>query len=77
LGLGCWAIGGPTQYQGTQFGWGEIDEAEAVRAIHVALDAGITLFDTADIYGTGHSERILVRPWPAGALRYSSRQNLG
>ena len=59
LGLGCWAIGGPTQYQGNQFGWGEIDEAEAVRAIHVALDAGITLFDTADIYGTGHSERIL------------------
>jgi aryl-alcohol dehydrogenase-like predicted oxidoreductase len=57
--LGCWAIGGPTQYQGNQFGWGDIDEAEAVRAIHVALDAGITLFDTADIYGTGHSERIL------------------
>lgn len=30
-----------------------------MRAIHVALDAGITFFDTADIYGTGHSERIL------------------
>jgi aryl-alcohol dehydrogenase-like predicted oxidoreductase len=59
LGLGCWAIGGPTQYRGRHFGWGEIDEAEAVRAIHVALDAGVTLFDTADIYGTGHSERIL------------------
>jgi aryl-alcohol dehydrogenase-like predicted oxidoreductase len=61
LGLGCWAIGGPTQFQGSHFGWGEIDEDEAVRAIHVALDAGITLFDTADIYGTGHSERILGR----------------
>jgi aryl-alcohol dehydrogenase-like predicted oxidoreductase len=59
MGLGCWAIGGPTQYQGHHFGWGEIDEDEAKRAIHVALDAGITLFDTADIYGTGHSERIL------------------
>lgn len=59
LGLGCWAIGGPTQYRGSHFGWGEIDEDEAIRAIHVALDAGITLFDTADIYGTGHSERIL------------------
>jgi aryl-alcohol dehydrogenase-like predicted oxidoreductase len=59
LGLGCWAIGGPTQYQGYHFGWGEIDEDEAIRAIQVALDAGITLFDTADIYGTGHSERIL------------------
>ena len=61
LGLGCWAIGGPTQFQGAHFGWGEIDEDEAIRAIHVALDAGITLFDTADIYGTGHSERILGR----------------
>lgn len=59
LGLGCWAIGGPTQYQGRHFGWGEIDEDEAIRAIHVALDADVTLFDTADIYGTGHSERIL------------------
>jgi aryl-alcohol dehydrogenase-like predicted oxidoreductase len=59
LGLGCWAIGGPTQFRGNHFGWGEIDEDEAIRAIHVALDAGITFFDTADIYGTGHSERIL------------------
>jgi aryl-alcohol dehydrogenase-like predicted oxidoreductase len=61
LGLGCWAIGGPTQFRESHFGWGEIDEDEAVRAIHAALDAGITYFDTADIYGTGHSERILGR----------------
>jgi aryl-alcohol dehydrogenase-like predicted oxidoreductase len=61
LGLGCWAIGGPTRYQDHHFGWGEIDEDEVVRTIHVALDAGITFFDTAAIYGTGHSERILGR----------------
>jgi aryl-alcohol dehydrogenase-like predicted oxidoreductase len=59
IGLGCWAIGGPTQYLGNHFGWGEVDEEEAIHAIHAALNAGITLFDTADIYGTGHSERIL------------------
>jgi aryl-alcohol dehydrogenase-like predicted oxidoreductase len=59
LGLGCWAIGGPTQFRGSQFGWGEIDEAEAIRAVHAALDGGITFVDTADIYGTGRSERIL------------------
>jgi aryl-alcohol dehydrogenase-like predicted oxidoreductase len=59
LGLGCWAIGGPAQFRGNNFGWGEIDEDEAIRAIHVALDAGITFFDTADIYGTGNSEHIL------------------
>ncbi len=59
LGLGCWAIGGPTQFRGSQFGWGQIDEDEAVRAIQVGLDAGITFIDTADIYGTGQSERIV------------------
>jgi aryl-alcohol dehydrogenase-like predicted oxidoreductase len=59
LGLGCWAIGGPTQFGGSQFGWGQVDQSEAVRAIHVALDGGITLLDTADIYGTGQSERIV------------------
>jgi aryl-alcohol dehydrogenase-like predicted oxidoreductase len=61
LGLGCWAIGGPTQFRGSQFGWGQIDEGEAIRAIHVALDGGITFIDTADIYGTGQSERIVGR----------------
>lgn len=59
LGLGCWAIGGPTQFRGSQFGWGQIDEGEAIRAIHAALDGGITFVDTADIYGTGQSERIV------------------
>jgi aryl-alcohol dehydrogenase-like predicted oxidoreductase len=59
LGLGCWAIGGPTQFRGSQFGWGQIDEGEAIRAIQVALDGGITFIDTADIYGTGQSERIV------------------
>jgi aryl-alcohol dehydrogenase-like predicted oxidoreductase len=59
LGLGCWAIGGPTQFRGSQFGWGQIDEDEAIRAINVALDDGVTFVDTADIYGTGQSERIV------------------
>jgi aryl-alcohol dehydrogenase-like predicted oxidoreductase len=59
LGLGCWAIGGPTQFRGSQFGWGQIDEDEAIRAIHAAVDGGITFVDTADIYGTGRSERIV------------------
>jgi aryl-alcohol dehydrogenase-like predicted oxidoreductase len=59
LGLGCWAIGGPTQFRGSQFGWGRIDEDEAVRAVHAGLEAGIRFIDTADIYGTGRSERIV------------------
>jgi len=59
LGMGCWAIGGPAWRDGKPIGWGDVDDAESVRAIHRALDLGVTLFDTADIYGAGHSERIL------------------
>jgi aryl-alcohol dehydrogenase-like predicted oxidoreductase len=40
-------------------GWGQVDDAESIRAIHYALDAGINFFDTAANYGCGHSERIL------------------
>jgi aryl-alcohol dehydrogenase-like predicted oxidoreductase len=59
LGMGCWAIGGPFWRGETPSGWGEIDDAESTRAIHRALDLGITFFDTADVYGAGHSERVL------------------
>jgi len=66
MGLGCWAIGGPWDWlslDGSKgpAGWGDIDDEESVRAIHCALDLGITFFDTAANYGTGHSERILGR----------------
>lgn len=40
-------------------GWGKVDDAESIRAIHRALDLGVTLFDTANNYGAGHSETIL------------------
>ena len=49
VGLGC-----------NNFGWG-LDEAASARVIHAALDAGITLFDTADIYGGTKSEEFLGR----------------
>lgn len=61
MGLGCWAIGGPFWSGDTPAGWGEVDDNESIRAIHRALDLGITFFDTADAYGAGHSERILAR----------------
>jgi len=63
MGMGCWAIGGPwTIDQGDgviQAGWGKIDDKESVRAIHAGLDMGVTFFDTAANYGTGHSEHVL------------------
>ncbi|MGW0824699.1 aldo/keto reductase [Streptomyces sp. NPDC002845] len=62
LGFGCWAIGGEWQTpDGQPLGWGKVDDDESVRAIRRALDLGVTFFDTADAYGTGHSERLLGR----------------
>lgn len=59
LGMGCWAIGGPFYRDSTPVGWGEVDDAESTRAIEAAIDLGVTLFDTANVYGAGHSERVL------------------
>lgn len=56
LGLGLWAAGGGE--------WGAPDteaDKNALAAIETALDAGVTFFDTADVYGDGHSERLLGR----------------
>jgi len=52
IGFGAWAIGG---------GWGETDEDESLAAMHAAVDAGVTFFDTADVYGDGRSERLMGR----------------
>ena len=64
MGLGCWAIGGPWDWleadgSTSPSGWAQVDDAESIRAIHYALDAGINFFDTAANYGCGHSERVL------------------
>src|SRR5262245_24346810 len=53
IGLGTWAMGG--------FQWGGADDDESVRTIHVALDRGINLIDTAPAYGFGHSEEVIGR----------------
>jgi aryl-alcohol dehydrogenase-like predicted oxidoreductase len=51
IGFGCWAIGG--------HGYGAVEDGESIRAIRKALDLGVNFFDTADVYGFGHSEEIL------------------
>ncbi|MEN6450648.1 MAG: aldo/keto reductase [Thermoguttaceae bacterium] len=53
VAFGAWAIGG--------WMWGGVEESQAVDAIHAALDHGITLIDTAPIYGFGRSEEIVGR----------------
>lgn len=59
IGFGAWAIGGGAMIGITSIGWGDADDNESVKAIHASLDAGINFFDTADIYGLGHSEELL------------------
>lgn len=51
IGFGAWAIGG--------MNWGPTDDAVSKHAIHEALDHGVTLLDTADVYGFGHSEELI------------------
>jgi len=56
LSFGTGTFGG----QGPLFSaWGQSDETEARRLIDICLDAGVTLFDTADVYSGGASEEIL------------------
>lgn len=59
IGFGAWAIGGGAMIGNTAIGWGDADDEISVKAIHEALNAGINFFDTADIYGLGHSEDLL------------------
>jgi aryl-alcohol dehydrogenase-like predicted oxidoreductase len=50
VGFGAWAIGG---------GWGPQEDAESLRALHTAIERGVTFIDTAAGYGEGRSERLI------------------
>ncbi|AFZ67728.1 aldo/keto reductase [Deinococcus peraridilitoris] len=52
ISFGAWAIGGT---------WGEVNDQDSMAALHRALDLGVNFFDTADVYGDGHSERLIAR----------------
>jgi aryl-alcohol dehydrogenase-like predicted oxidoreductase len=52
IGFGAWQIGAD---------WGTVDEDAAMATLHAAADAGVTFFDTADVYGDGRSERLVGR----------------
>lgn len=67
IGFGAWAIGGS---------WGPVDDGESMRALHAAIDEGVTFIDTADVYGDGHSERLvarLVRERPHDRIRVATK----
>ena len=52
VSFGAWAIGGF---------WGAVDDAQSMTALHAAIDRGVNLIDTADVYGDGRSERLIAR----------------
>lgn len=51
IGLGTWGMSGAF--------WGAANDAESIRVVHRALELGVTLIDTAEAYGDGHSEEVL------------------
>src|SRR5207249_73217 len=53
VGFGCWPMAGDR--------YGAIEDDEAVKAIHRALDRGVNCVDTAPAYGAGHSEDVVAR----------------
>jgi len=52
ISFGAWAIGGT---------WGSVQDSESLAALNRALDLGVNFFDTADVYGDGHSEKLLAK----------------
>lgn len=70
LGFGAWAIGGA--------GWGDAgDESQRLATIRVALERGVTFFDTAPTYGDGASERLLGRALQASRDRVAIATKVG
>ena len=61
IALGTWAIGG--------WMWGGSDETQSIRTIQSAVDRGITLIDTAPVYGFGHSEEVVGQALAEGGRR--------
>ncbi len=52
IGLGCWQFGGD---------WGEVPDSQSLDVLAAAVEAGVSLIDTADVYGDGHSEQLVGR----------------
>ncbi|MFI0411843.1 aldo/keto reductase [Actinomadura sp. 3N508] len=71
IGAGCWTIGGAATNRGVPIGWDGVDPDQALAGLRRAHELGVTLYDTADVYGLGRSERLLGR-----LLRHCERDQL-
>jgi myo-inositol catabolism protein IolS len=63
VSLGTWGHGGPNVNNGAAVGWSGHDDALAIEALVSAYEAGITHWDTADVYGNGHAETLIGSVW--------------
>jgi aryl-alcohol dehydrogenase-like predicted oxidoreductase len=52
VSFGAWAIGSA---------WGAVNDDESIAALHKSIDLGVNFIDTADVYGDGHSERLVAQ----------------
>jgi aryl-alcohol dehydrogenase-like predicted oxidoreductase len=69
IGLGLWAAGGSD--------WGPTDDGEVLSAIDLGLELGVNFFDTADVYGDGHSEELLGRAMSGRRERFVVATKIG
>ncbi len=63
VSLGTWSYGGPNQSGTIPVGWAHQRDADSRAALHRAWELGINHWDTADVYGDGHSETIIGSMW--------------
>lgn len=67
IGFGAWQIGGQ---------WGKVDDAASIRTLLHAFERGINFVDTAELYGAGHSERVIgqaLRQWKGGKIHVATK----
>ena len=67
IGFGGWQLGGT---------WGQVDDAESIRALHHAFDRGVNFVDTAELYGAGHSEVVIgqaLRRWRGNRIYVATK----
>lgn len=69
VGLGLWAVSGSE--------WGPAEDRGTLEAIEAALEGGVTFFDTADVYGSGHSEELLGQAMAGRRDRFTVASKIG
>ncbi len=69
VGVGLWAIGGDA--------WGSTDDAEALSMLDLAIERGVEFYDTADVYGAGHSEELLGKSMKGRRDRFVVASKIG